>query len=86
MNEKEGLRTMNASRLPLPLQLTEPVLLVGDLDTQVRAGFASNKYDPKTQLCWGGDSETSSSAESESISGILVIDVQFDFVIDDNEF
>jgi len=77
---------MNASRLPLPLQLTEPVLLVGDLNTLVRAGLASNKYDPQTQLCWGGGG-TESEMDCESSSELFVIDVQFDGIqIDDNDF
>src|SRR5437016_2986638 len=44
---------MSASKLPLPLELTQPVLLAGDVDTLVRAGFKST-YDPKTQLCSDG--------------------------------
>ena len=30
------------SRLPLPLELTAPVLLAGDLDTQLRIALCSN--------------------------------------------
>jgi hypothetical protein len=74
------------STLPLPLELTTPVLLAGDLETQFRAGLTTN-YDPKTQLCWGGGSHgTSSSQESESNSGLLVIDLTVDVQIDDNDF
>jgi hypothetical protein len=73
------------STLPLPLELTTPVLLAGDLETQFRAGLTTN-YDPKTQLCWGGSHGTSSSQESESNSGLLVIDLTVDVQIDDNDF
>jgi hypothetical protein len=73
---------MSASRLPLPLELTKPVLLAGDVDTLARAGYASSTYDPKTQLC--GDGGTSSEQNCESTSELLVIDLNFDgIVIDD---
>jgi hypothetical protein len=65
--------------LPLPLQLTKPVLLAGDLDTQVREGL-SDKYDAKTQLC----SCTSSSARSNTLNVLGVqVDVNADVVVDD---
>ena len=76
--------------LPLPLELTKPVLLAGDLDTQFRTD-ASN-YDPKTQLCWGGGGGcgcghgSSSNQESETSSGLLVIDLSVDIQVDDNNF
>jgi len=77
---------MNASRLPLPLELTKPVLLAGDLDTLVRAGFSSSAYDPKTQLC-AFAAGTESNMECESLAELLVIDLQFDGIqIDDNDF
>jgi hypothetical protein len=47
---------MATNNLPLPLQLTEPVLLVGDL------GELRGEYDPKTQLC----SHTSSRQNTQS--------------------
>jgi hypothetical protein len=73
---------MSASRLPLPLELTKPVLLAGDVDTLVRAGYSSSAYDPKTQLC--SDGGTSSEQHCESTSELLVIDINFDgIVIDD---
>jgi hypothetical protein len=70
--------------LPLPLELTNPVLLAGDLNTQFRASLDSGDYDPKTQLCTGGGG-TSSSLESRSYSGFLVIDVTVDVQVDDND-
>jgi hypothetical protein len=74
---------MSASRLPLPLELTKPVLLAGDVDTLVRAGYGSSTYDPKTQLCSYADG-TSSEQNCESTTELLVIDINFDgIVIDD---
>jgi len=65
--------------LPLPLELTKPVLLAGDLDTQVREGL-SDPYDAKAQLC----SCTSSSAKSRSNNLLGVqVDVNADIVVDD---
>lgn len=75
---------MNSPDLPLPLELSKPVLLAGDLETQFRTGLS--KYDPKTQLCCGGHGGTSSSQESESSSGLLVIDLTVDLQVDDNDF
>ena len=70
---------MNSANLPLPLELTKPVLLAGDLDTQVREGL-SDKYDTKTQLCSG----TTSTANSASVNGAGVqVDVTADVVVDD---
>jgi hypothetical protein len=67
------------SSLPLPLQLTEPVLLAGDLDTQVREGL-SDKYDAKAQLCSG----TCSSARSNTLNVLgIQVDVNADVVVDD---
>src|SRR3954451_17477825 len=51
-NLPEWRMIMNTTRLPLPLELTKPVLLAGDLDTQFRTGLA--EYDPHTQVCNGG--------------------------------
>jgi hypothetical protein len=65
--------------LPLPLELTKPVLLAGDLDTQVREGL-SDTYDAKAQLC----SCTSSNARSSTLNLFGVqVDVNADIVVDD---
>jgi hypothetical protein len=70
---------MNSTNLPLPLQLTEPVLLAGDLDTQVREGL-SDKYDANTQLCSG----TQSQAKSATLNFLgIQVDVNADVVVDD---
>jgi hypothetical protein len=70
---------VNSSNLPLPLQLTDPVLLAGDLDTQVRDGL-SDKYDTKTQLC----SHTQSQAKSNTLNVLgIQVDVNADIVVDD---
>ena len=70
---------MNSTNLPLPLQLTKPVLLAGDLDTQVREGL-SDKYDSTTQLC----SHTQSSARSKTMNLLgIQVDVNADVVVDD---
>lgn len=67
------------NNLPLPLQLTKPVLLAGDLDSQVREGL-SDKYDTKTQMC----SQTHSAGNSKTLNalGIIQVDVT-DVVVDD---
>jgi hypothetical protein len=73
---------MNHSHLPLPLELTKPVLLAGDLDTQFRASL--DEYDPKTQLCGGGHGGKTSSNQGSSINLALNIDaVQVDLQVDD---
>jgi len=70
---------MNSTTLPLPLQLTKPVLLAGDLDTQVREGL-SDKYDAKAQLC----SHTQSQAKSNTLNFLgIQVDVNADVVVDD---
>jgi hypothetical protein len=63
--------------LPLPLELTQPVLLAGSLDAQFRG-----EYDPQTQLC----SSTCSRMHCKSVNqhGAQVdvtVDVQVDDVI-----
>jgi hypothetical protein len=73
---------MSASRMPLPLELTEPVLLAGDVDALVRAGHGPSTYDPRTQLC--SDGGTSSEYSCESTSELLVIDMNFDGIIIDD--
>jgi hypothetical protein len=70
---------MNSTTLPLPLQLTKPVLLAGDLDSQVREGL-SDKYDAKAQLC----SHTQSQAKSNTLNFLgIQVDVNADVVVDD---
>ena len=70
---------MNSPTLPLPLELSKPVLLAGDLDTQMREGL-SDKYDTKTQLC----SATNSCLRSNSMNGAGVqVDVTVDIQVDD---
>ena len=70
---------MNSTTLPLPLQLTKPVLLAGDLDSQVREGL-SDKYDAKAQLC----SHTQSQAKSQTLNFLgIQVDVNADIVVDD---
>ena len=66
---------MTATRLPLTLELTKPVVLVGDL----AAEFPS-EYDPKTQLC----SATRSTQKTNSINrGAVQVDVTVDVQVDD---
>ena len=77
---------MSATALPLPLQLTKPVLLAGDLDTMFENSLGGAKYDPKSQVAWmcnGGG--TQSRQSSKSFSGLLVIDVTVDIQVDDND-
>ncbi len=65
---------MATNNLPLPLQLTEPVLLVGDL------GELRSEYDPKTQLC----SHTSSKQNTKSFGPLGVLqDITADVQVDD---
>jgi hypothetical protein len=78
---------MDAMHLPLPLELTEPVLLAGDLESQLRTSLGSSTYDPKTQLCCGGDGgKTHSNQQCQSNSGNMIIDVTVDVQIDNNDF
>jgi hypothetical protein len=68
---------MSTTRLPLPLELTKPVLLAGDLDTQF-----GGEYDPKTQLCSCTSSEQQcGSANSSGVQVDVTVDVQVDDVI-----
>lgn len=70
---------MRSTNMPLPLELTKPVLLAGDLDTQVRDGLTS-KYDAKAQLCSG----TQSQARSNTLNVLgIQVDVNADVVVDD---
>jgi len=76
---------MNNKRLPLPLELTKPALLAGDLDTQFRASL--DEYDPKTQLCAGGGGGKSTSNTKSSIqlglvnADAITVDVNVDDVL-----
>jgi hypothetical protein len=71
---------MNATRLPLPLELTQPVLLAGDLDTQLRTALTAGGYDAKTQLC----SSTHSSVKSATLNFLgIQVDVNADVNVDD---
>jgi hypothetical protein len=71
--------------LPLPLELTRPVLLAGDLDSQFRAGL--DKYDPRTQVSHGHGGGKSTSHQHCSIQGdglnadVVSVDVQVDDVL-----
>jgi hypothetical protein len=76
---------MNATPLPLPLELAKPMLLAGDLDTQIRTTIERTAYDPTMQMGGCGcyydtesGTENSSEQETESSSGFLVIDVSID--------
>jgi hypothetical protein len=73
---------MSASKLPLPLELTEPVLLAGDVDTLIRAGHGSLTYDPKTQLC--SDAGTSCDQSCDSVIELVVVDLNFDGIMIDD--
>jgi hypothetical protein len=75
---------MGASRLPLPLELTEPVLLAGDVDTLVRAGYGPSTYDPKTQLCAYADGGTSCEQDCQSFVELICVDLTFDGIMIDD--
>jgi hypothetical protein len=70
---------MSSPRLPLPLELTKPVLLAGDVNTLVR-GTATSRYDPKTQLC----SDSSCDQNCESFVELISVDVTFDGIMIDD--
>ena len=75
---------MTAPRLPLPLELTKPVLLAGDLETQFRASL--DEYDPRTQLCHGDCHGKSTSNQQCSVQqgnnfDVVAVDVQVDDVL-----
>jgi len=77
---------MNTNRMPLPLELTKPVLLAGDLDTQFRTSL-EGQYDPQTQLCSGGGGGKSTSNQACSIqlglvnADAITVDVNVDDVL-----
>lgn len=80
---------MSATALPLALELTKPVTVASDLDTEIRASLGVGQYDPKAQMsqtygggCGGG---TRSSQQCKSYSGFLVIDLTLDLQVDDND-
>jgi hypothetical protein len=67
------------TKLPLPLELTAPVLLAGDLDTQLRTALAGG-YDAQTQLC----SSTESAVKSFTLNVLgIQVDVNADVNVDD---
>jgi hypothetical protein len=62
------------------LELTRPVLLAGDLDTQLRAALTGGDYDARTQLC----SATHSSVCSKTVNVLgIQVDVNADVNVDD---
>jgi hypothetical protein len=69
---------MSVTKLPLTLELTKPVTLIGDL-----ADEFPSEYDAKTQLC----SQTRSAQQSNSVNrgavqvDVLTVDVQVDDVL-----
>jgi hypothetical protein len=65
----------NTMSLPLPLQLTKPVLVADNL--------AESMYDPRTQTCGSLTASWASSNSYNAFNGIAV-DVQVDSVVDDN--
>lgn len=67
--------------LPLPLELTKPVLLAGALDAQLEATYGASTYDPKTQL--SGGSSTSCNNSTKSYDKGIVIDLKVDLQVDD---
>ncbi len=84
-----------SATLPLPLELTQPMELAS-LEDSLKGTFQveTRKYNPETQVRetpagvpmiynHGG---SNCSQESESTSGLLVIDVTVDIQIDDNDF
>jgi endonuclease/exonuclease/phosphatase (EEP) superfamily protein YafD len=67
------------NRLPLPLELTQPVLLAGDLNSQLRDALTGD-YDARTQLC----SSTGSSVRSATLNFLgIQVDVNADVNADD---
>ena len=83
-----------SATLPLPLELSQPMELASSLEDSLKETFqfGTLKYNPETQvretsegvpmILNGG---SSCSQESESTSGLLVIDVTVDLQIDDND-
>jgi hypothetical protein len=71
---------MNPTSLPLPLELTQPVLLAGDLDTQLRTALTAGGYDARAQLCSG--THSNARCNTQNRFG-LNVDVNADVVVDD---
>ena len=68
---------MSTTRLPLPLELTQPMPLTGDLGTQL-----PSEYDPKAQLSSNTTStQTSASLNAQGVQVDVTADVQVDDVI-----
>jgi hypothetical protein len=76
---------MSATALPLPLELTKPITLAADLDTQLRESLGVGKYDPKMQIStWlhGSFTKSNQNCNTSLNNGVVVIDG--DVQIDDN--
>ena len=83
-----------SATFPLPLELTRPMELASSLKDSLKETFQveTMKYNPETQvretpegvpmILNGG---TSCSQDSDSFSGLLVIDVTADVQVDDND-
>ena len=69
---------MSATRLPLTLELTKPVALIGDL----AAEFPS-EYDPKTQLCSNTNTSVRTHTMNRGAQGAIQVDLQVDLTVDD---
>jgi hypothetical protein len=68
---------MKTTRLPLTLELANPVMLAGDLSVELQ-----NDFDPKTQLSSGSKStQKSSTCNVLGVVSDLAADVQIDDVI-----
>jgi hypothetical protein len=68
-------KIMKTTRLPLTLELANPVLLAGDLSAELRGDF-----DPKAQLA----SQTKSTQKSSTLNLVGVLsDIAADVQIDD---
>ena len=79
--------------LPLPLELTRPVVLGASLEESLKATFELEKttYNPQTQVRENPegipqffDHHTTSHQQCKSYNGAIVIDVTIDIQIDDN--
>ena len=77
---------MSATAMPLPLELTKPITLAADLDTQLRESLGVGKYDPKAQMTMEYGGGTRSQAQCKTLNAFGVqVDVNLDLVIDDND-
>lgn len=76
---------MSATAMPLPLELTKPITLAADLDTQLRESLGVGKYDPKMQIStWLNAAFTSSSQSSNTALASGVVTIDGDVQVDDN--